>query len=122
MLHNLLTHIEHPQQVQFSDLRNARVAPYVRQRDGSSCGPIAVLALFDEITGSPFLGLQQGSSYNPSWHIILVDWYVQAFQPFAAAGVLVRKIVGHAIPWTGLPANDEPLDPDTTPAAAIMKV
>ena len=57
----------------------ARAAPFVQQHDGSSCGPIAVLAIFEEISGEPFLGLVRGSMYDDNWRIMLIDWYMHQF-------------------------------------------
>ena len=62
--------------------------PYVRQRDGSSCGPIAILAVYEEIVGVPFTGIEQGSNYNPIWRTKLVDWYIEQFQHLEDDGTL----------------------------------
>lgn len=53
---------------------------YLQQTDGSSCGPILVLALYDQMMGERFPGLDLRRGYTSELRPLLVDWYVDRFR------------------------------------------
>ena len=63
---------------------------YLEQRDGSSCGPILILAFFEAYTGQAmFPGVGFGALYMRWMHTALVNWYVVTYQHLEAQDELL---------------------------------
>jgi hypothetical protein len=70
---------------------------YLKQDDGTNCGPIAVLAFHYELTGAAMFGETKGSYFKPRYHSILVDKFVDMFKGLCYSQSLVK--MGSGEPW-----------------------
>jgi hypothetical protein len=71
--------------------------PYLKQKDATNCGPIAVLAFYYELTGAAMLGERKGTVFKPCYRSVLVDKFVDMFKGLYSSRSLVK--VGSAEPW-----------------------
>jgi hypothetical protein len=63
---------------------------YLTQHDYSNCGPIALLALYNELTGKPLLNEQFGTPFRPEYRQQLVSHYQTCFSLLCRAGSLIH--------------------------------
>jgi hypothetical protein len=63
---------------------------YLTQHDVSNCGPIALLALYKELTGQPLLNERPGTPFCPEYRQQLVSHYQTCFSSLYRAGSLIH--------------------------------
>jgi hypothetical protein len=71
--------------------------PYLKQKDVTNCGPIAVLAFYYELTGAAMLGERKGTVFKPCYRSVLVDKFVDMFKSLYGSQSLVK--VGSGERW-----------------------
>jgi hypothetical protein len=65
--------------------------PYILDIPEGNCGPIAVLAVYHELTGRAMVGEVEGARFLPAYRGAIVDDFVANFQELYLTGMLVRR-------------------------------
>jgi hypothetical protein len=83
--------------------------PYVMDIPAGNCGPIAVLAVYHELTGRAMVGEVEGGRFLPAFRGAIVDEFVAKFRELYLTGMLVRRAPRSVAPRSVAPRSEERL-------------